>query len=338
MFVLQVALVKGRGGITTAVEEYERMCRAVGVRSASVFAGPAAEALRAQGVDVIDAPRTITSPLPLPTGLRQAIASRAQGERVLAIVHSDMALGAIRRAVPDAIIATPCHSDKFERKSGADLVITLNGDQQTRVAAGLRRSKARVSLLGNPYIASSKQIEAGGPARINFAARFIPTKDPMTLLRAAPLLTQKAQLRFIGAGALEAEMHAAAAQSGVAAEFPGWLSDPFADFHRGDVLVLPSHWEGLPYLLQEALDRAVPIVAADNPGNRTALGDGAYGELFPVGAAEALARALDQVLAHPAAARAKAERGRAALHANYGAQAFWQKLQTEIAAIDAARG
>jgi glycosyltransferase involved in cell wall biosynthesis len=337
VFVLQVALVKGRGGITTAVEEYARMCRAVGVRSACVFTGPAGEALRAQGIDVIDAPRTITSPLPLPTGLRQAIASRAQGERVLAIVHSDMALPAIRRAAPNAIIATPCHSDKFERKGGADLVITLNSDQQARVAAGLHRSKARVSLLGNPYIASSKKIDADGAPRINFAARFIPTKDPMTLLRAAPMLKQKAQLRFIGAGELESEMSAAVAQSGVAAEFPGWLSDPFADFHRGDILVLPSHWEGLPYLLQEALDRAVPIVAADNPGNRTALGDGAYGELFPVGDAAALTQALDKMLADPAGARAKAEHGREALHANYGAQAFWQKLQTEIAALDAAR-
>lgn len=336
MFVLQVALVKGRGGITTAVEEYERMCRAVGVRSACIFQGPATDALRAQGVDIIAPPPTITSPLPLPTGLRGVIAARAQDDRVLAIVHSDRTLAAIRRAAPGAIIATPCHSDKFNRKGRADLVITLNADQQRRVAAGLEHSRARVSLLGNPYVASAKRIEADGPARINFAARFIPTKDPMTLLRAAPLLREKAQLRFIGAGELEAEMHAAVAQSGIAAEFPGWLSDPFADFHRGDVLVLPSHWEGLPYLLQEALDRAVPIVAADNPGNRTALGDGAYGELFPVGDAAALAQALDKVLADPAAARAKAEQGRTALHANYGAQAFWQKLQTEIAAIDAA--
>ena len=338
MFVLQVALVKGRGGITTAVEHYERMSRAVGVRSACVFSGPSADVLRARGVDVVDAPPTIRSPLPLPTGLRGAIAKRAQGARVLAIVHSDLALGAVRRASPCAIIATPCHSDKFERKGSADLVITLNGAQQARVAAGLKGTKARVALLGNPYVAASKQIEAAGPARINFAARFIPTKDPMTLLRAAPLLKLKAQLRFIGAGELEAEMHAAVAQSGIAAEFPGWLSDPFADFHRGDILVLPSHWEGLPYLLQEALDRAVPIVAADNPGNRAALGDGAYGELFPVGDPAALAHALDKVFSDPVAARAKAEQGRTALHANYGAHAFWRKLQTEIAAIDAARG
>ena len=46
---------------------------------------------------------------------------------------------------------------------------------------------------------------------------------------------------------------------------------------------------------------------------------------------------VDKVLADPAAARAKAGQGRAALHANYGAEAFWKKLQTEIAAIDAAR-
>jgi glycosyltransferase involved in cell wall biosynthesis len=132
-------------------------------------------------------------------------------------------------------------------------------------------------------------------------------------------------------------MRAFAAQSGVAASFPGWRTEPFADFHRGDILALPSQWEGLPYLLQEALDRAIPIVASDAPGNRTALGDGAYGAVFPFGDAAALARALDGVIGQLDAARAKAEKGRAALHARYGAVPFWRALERELEAIGEAR-
>src|SRR5262245_33349996 len=96
MFVLQSAVVKGRGGIATAVAHYERMFRAVGVRSAMLFSGPSIDALRDQGGDVIAAPRLLTSPiagvLPVLGKLREALMRRAGDEPIVAIVHSDLTL------------------------------------------------------------------------------------------------------------------------------------------------------------------------------------------------------------------------------------------------------
>lgn len=333
MFVLQVAIVKGRGGIATAVAHYERMFRAVGVSSAVVFRGPSSEALRAEGVDVVDAPALITSPLGqapfVLDGLRAEVRKRAGAAPLLVIVHSDLALGALRRLFPDALFATPCHSDKFKRKRDADLVIALN---QAQADAGrLALPGVHVALLGNPYVAPPATPPANeGPPRVNFVARFIPTKSPLTLIAAFAKLKTRPRLRFIGAGPLEADMRAAATAAGVEAEFAGWLTDPFADFHRSDVLVLPSEWEGLPYLLQEALDHGAPIIAADNPGNRAALADGAYGALFPFQDAEALADRIEAALADLDALRAKAEKGRAALSARYGAEPFWRALMAEL--------
>lgn len=335
MFVVQAAIVKGRGGIATAVAHYERMFRAVGVRSVVVFRGPSAESLRADGVDLLDAPDLLTSPLggalPLFGDLRRAIEARARDERILAIVHSDLALPSLRRLFPEAKFATPCHSDKFKRKARADLVITLNQTQHDLALAAL--PGARCALLGNPYVASPPEpsSEHGAP-RLNFVARFTSTKDPLTLLKAASLLrtAPAPELRFIGAGELEADVKAAAAESGVKASFPGWLSAPFSAFHRSDVLVLPSHWEGLPYLLQEALDHGVPIVASANAGNKTALADGEFGALFPVGDASALAQVLDAALADLDGLRAKAEKGRQALRARYGADQFWRNLTVAL--------
>jgi len=333
MFVLQVAIVKGRGGIATAVAHYERMFRAVGLRSAAVFRGPSADALRGEGVDLIDAPALLTSPFgaaPLVlNGLREEVRRRAGAEPILALVHSDLALGALKSLFPDAVFATPCHSDKFKRKRSADLVITLNQTQTELARAAL--SSARVVQLGNPYVVTPSAPPAtDGARRLNFVARFIPTKDPLTLIRAVAQLKARPQLRFIGAGELEPEMRAALASANVDAEFAGWLSAPFAAFHRNDILVSPSTWEGLPYLLQEALDHGAPIIAADNAGNCAALADGAYGALFPIGDPVALGNAINAALADLDALRAKAEKGRAALHARYGAAPFWAALTAEL--------
>lgn len=335
MFVLQVAMVKGRGGIATAVAHYERMFRAVGVRSAALFRGPSAAALRAEGVDMIDAPEFLTSPLagalPVLGELRAAALERAAGEEIVVIAHSDRTLPALKRLFPNARVVTPCHSDKFKHKARADLVATLNQAQHDLARAAL--PGVRCALLGNPYVAAAATPPTGeGGLRLNFVARFIPTKDPLILLEAAALLQvpAKPQVRFIGAGELEGNLRAQASTLDADVSFPGWLSAPFQAFHRNDILVLPSHWEGLPYLLQEALDHGIPIVASDNPGNRAALADGDYGALFATGDAAALARALDEALADIDALRARSEKGRATLHARCGAAPFWASMRRAL--------
>ena len=333
MFVLQTAVVKSGGGILTAVLHYERMFRALGVRSAVLLGAPSGAALRAEGVDVLSAPELLVSPLgamlPLFGALRTAIEQRTQGEPIIALIHSDRTLPALKRLFPSARFATPCHSDKFKHKKAADLVVTLNQAQHDLARAAL--PGVRCALLGNPYVAPpARPLVGEGAPRINFVARFTPTKDPLIVVEALARMPLAPQARFIGAGEMEGEVKAALAARSLAATLPGWIAAPFSDFHRNDILISPSHWEGLPYLLQEALDHGVPIVASDIAGHRAALGDGAYGTLFAAGNAAALADALELALANLDALRAKAEDGRAALREKYDAAPFWRALRTEL--------
>jgi glycosyltransferase involved in cell wall biosynthesis len=331
MFALQVAVVKGRGGILSAVTHYARMFEAVGVASATLYRGPAPDIVRGSG-KLIEAPASLTSPIyPLfpDAALRRSLFDAGGGPPDIAIVHSDLALGAIKRLFPDVRIAAVCHSDKLKRKGRADLIVTLNGAQTAAARAEL--PSVRVAQLGNPYVALQPAASPPGDRpRLNFVARFIDTKQPLTLIEAVAKLEQRPALRFIGAGELEGEMRQALATAGIEAEFTGWVAAPFDHFHSQDVLVLPSLWEGLPYLLQEALDHRAPIIASDNPGNRAALADGAYGALFKAGDAQALAAAILDALANLDALRSKAEKGGAALRAKYGAEAFWRALSTEL--------
>lgn len=345
MFVLQVAIVKGRGGIATAIGHYERMFRAVGVRSAILFRGPSFDALRAEGADMIAAPGLMTSPLagftPMIGAIREAVLARAAGGPIVILVHSDRTLPALRRMFPGARIVTPCHSDKFKHKAGADLVITLNDEQHRLVQAALPRT--RVREMGNPFApipgapGPNWQTPPSGRLRVNFLGRLEGFKDPMTMVRAFMLanLPAHAEMRVIGAGPLDAELRAAAASTLRPIEFVGWLDAPFAHFEQGDLLVLPSTWESYSYVVREALHHGVPIVASDIMVHRDALGDGAFGALFPAGDAEGLAHVMETALTDLAGLKAKAEQGREVLMSRYGAEPFWRELSSEIQQIAA---
>ena len=58
------------------------------------------------------------------------------------------------------------------------------------------------------------------------------------------------------------------------------------------MVVAPSRWEGLPFLLLEADVQSRPVIASDCPGNHDVIEDGVSGVLFPTGAAAALAALL----------------------------------------------
>lgn len=60
----------------------------------------------------------------------------------------------------------------------------------------------------------------------------------------------------------------------------------------GRTLIAPSRWEGMPYLLLEAVARGRAVIASDCPGNRDVLADYPRARLFPTADAAALAELL----------------------------------------------
>lgn len=75
-------------------------------------------------------------------------------------------------------------------------------------------------------------------------------------------------------------------------EFAGEIPSAGSYMTCGTVLVAPSRWEGMPYLLLEAVARGRRIVASDCPGNRDVLKGYANAVLFPVEDVNALAGLL----------------------------------------------
>ena len=103
---------------------------------------------------------------------------------------------------------------------------------------------------------------------------------------------------LIGGGQMLDELKRMASGGGVSdlVEFAGEIPDAGVYMLCGRVLVAPSRWEGMPYLLLEAVARRRRVIASDCPGNRDVLKGYASAELFPVEDAAALAERLKEAI------------------------------------------
>jgi glycosyltransferase involved in cell wall biosynthesis len=97
-------------------------------------------------------------------------------------------------------------------------------------------------------------------------------------------------------------LRAYAQESGIGADvlLAGYVNDPTACYAAADLFVLSSTSEGFGNVLVEAMAAGVPVVSTDAPhGPREIFDDGRFGALVPVGDAEALAKAMAEMLDHP---------------------------------------
>ena len=147
---------------------------------------------------------------------------------------------------------------------------------------------------------------ADGARLVVFVGHLVPIKALDVLLKAWALLAgdpaspADTRLVLIGEGAERAALERQARELGVAdrVAFLGPLPQPaVADWiAAADLLCLPSHAEGSPNVIVEALASGTPVVASRVGGIPDLVDDGANGVLVAPGDAAALAAALASAL------------------------------------------
>ena len=163
-----------------------------------------------------------------------------------------------------------------------------------------------------------------GARVIGIVASLLPIKDHGTLLRAASILRNRwpdLRVVIVGAGPALPSLQALAETLGVrdVVRFAG-LRPQVPSFHYlFDVSVLCSTSEGFPNTLVEAMAAGRPIVATDVGGVRDAVRHEENGLLVPAGDADAIAGAVDALLADTERARLMGGRGRTRAHDEFSA-------------------
>lgn len=142
-----------------------------------------------------------------------------------------------------------------------------------------------------------------------FAGRLSAQKAPMDLLNAFstlnPELRATCRLLFVGEGPLHVplEKEIKSLQLHEQVRLLGWRSDVIGIMKIADLLVLPSHWEGLPNVVLEATALGLPVIGSDVDGIRDLLADTctppqSANRLFPAGDIQALSQLLEEFMSH----------------------------------------
>lgn len=164
-----------------------------------------------------------------------------------------------------------------------------------------------------PAFARFRPFEVGTKVRAGFFGRFTEQKNLDGLIRAAAGLP--IVLELIGAGPLRDDLLRLAAELEVEVLIPGRLpqSTLRSRLDMCDFFVLPSHYEGHPKALIEAMAFGMPVLATDSPGidqeikhGRTGLLSGADPEELRQGLLQMLALSPETRKAMAAAARNEA--------------------------------
>jgi glycosyltransferase involved in cell wall biosynthesis len=185
----------------------------------------------------------------------------------------------------------------------AACVIVLSAHWRAWVA-GVTQNK-RVVCIPNPVAPAAAW---PGPRRedlVLFVGRVARGKGVFDLLDAVRGLRASipgVRLVCAGEGDLESvARYAARLGIGDAVTLTGWIGpDAKQSFmRRAAVFVLPSHAEGMPMSLLEAMAAGVPVVAAAAGGIPDVVADGVNGLLFPPGNTAQLERLLRRMLLAP---------------------------------------
>lgn len=114
---------------------------------------------------------------------------------------------------------------------------------------------------------------------------------------------------------------------------PGYVSNPIKYMANADVFVLSSKWEGLPFVLVEALASGCPVISTDCPsGPEEILRGGKLGRLVPVTDERSLAEAILDTLKSPNSSADKKRRIRRAkdFSVQAAARKYWSIVEQYV--------
>jgi glycosyltransferase involved in cell wall biosynthesis len=195
----------------------------------------------------------------------------------------------------------------------ADHVIAVSQGVRSDLIAKFGVKRTRVSSIPNPYdlgrIAqdAAAEPEFALPKRfIISAGRLVKRKGFDDLLDAYARAQPELPLCILGEGVEQARLNARIGALGLSRRvcFLGYAKNPFAIVVRAEMFVSPSHCEGFPNAIAEAMALGVPVVSTDCPSGPAELLDevetvdfagvhaGKYGLLVPVARPDLLAQGM----------------------------------------------
>ena len=337
--ILNAMLAGGFGGLEQVFLQYQTILAGYAARRGGVCLavaredGEAMRRLRAGGA-ATEALTAYTDWDPVSRARARALVRTVSP--VLAVCHGQRAYRVLAGTTGARTQLIACiHKPKFD----VDLRRTIYVCVSPHLAELVRAKGVppeRVHVVPNA-------VRPGPPARVGLrslrgdrplivsAGRLHPKKGFDVLIRAAARLQGEGlefDLAIAGEGEERPALEALIASLGLErrVRLAGWLDDVPAFLAEGDLFAMPSHQEGWPLVLLEAMAAGLPIVASDIDGVREMLAPGGIGVLVPPADEAALAAVVGRLLRQPAEAAALGMAAREVARSEHGMERLEQRL------------
>ncbi len=242
-------------------------------------------------------------------------AARAGSVRTVAVVHNTDPYRDPSRSPLRALLSRWA-------LARADQVVAVSQSVADFARMVQRVPVERITVVPNGNDIPPSVVGPAGALTVGTAGRLDRQKAIDVLLDAMVRVVSEvvgARLLVAGAGPLRRRLERQAEHLGLGdtVRFLGFVDDMESFWSSLDVFVLPSRWEGLPRVVQEAMGRALPVVATDVPGTLELVEDGADGLIVSREDSTALAQALVDLLRRPQRCVAMGRRGRHKMETQY---------------------
>lgn len=204
-------------------------------------------------------------------------------------------------------------------------------------------SNRRIVCIPNPVSLPAVVSRVREPGLVVFAGRCEASKGIFDLLDAAGVLRAQVpglRIECAGDGDLgKVQRYAASMNLAARVKMRGWLGKEASEqlLSRASVFVLPSHAEGLPMSVLEAMAAGCPVVATRVGGIPDLVTDGVDGLLVPPGDPHALAAALQKILRDPAFAQQLGNAARQTIANRYTVERSLERLEQIYAGLGVRR-
>jgi glycosyltransferase involved in cell wall biosynthesis len=172
---------------------------------------------------------------------------------------------------------------------------------------------------------------------VTTVGRLSREKGHADLLHALSMVSPHAGLSavLVGDGPERSRLIDLAAELGLEGRvyLPGYSAEPARVLEDTDLMVLPSHTEGLPNAVLEALAMEVPVLATAVGGTPEVITDGETGRLVPPRSPALLAGGIMSFVADPESWRRLAARGREVVRTHFSFEARTRKLEAIYTAL-----
>lgn len=173
----------------------------------------------------------------------------------------------------------------------------------------------------SPDAVTPRALGSGQTVQILYPGRLVEQKDPLLMVEVAAELQRRGldfRIHVVGDGALEPAVRARVTELGL---FGRVTFEPptreLAPWYAGcDLLLMTSVFEGVPYVIYEAMAMSLPVVAPALPGN-VELMDGVGGALVQERSPAAFADALEPLIRSEERRRSAGAAGRERVRAQF---------------------